>query len=99
MSRPARRLQMNDLFHMGGWGVYPTTTFGLITIAAALGYAIRAERHRLAVVRALSVVTLLSGVLGCVMGCIKSYTACGNADPKDVATYVVLGTGESLSSV
>lgn len=90
---------MNELFHMGGWGMYPTTIFGLITVAAAIGYAMRAERHKLAVVRALSLLTLSSGVLGCVMGCIKAYTACGNADPKDLPTYVVVGTGESLSNV
>ncbi|MEO8549408.1 MAG: hypothetical protein ABI678_05530 [Kofleriaceae bacterium] len=79
--------------------MYPTTIFGLVTLVAAIGYAIRAERHKLAVVRALSAVTLFSGVLGTVMGCIKAYTACGNADPKDLPIFVVVGTGESLSNL
>jgi hypothetical protein len=90
---------MTNAFHMGGWGMYPTTIFGLITIAAAIGYAMRAERHKLAVIRALSLLTLLSGALGFVTGCIKAYTACGNADPKDLPFFVVVGTGESLNNV
>lgn len=90
---------MNEMFHMGGWGMYPTTIFGLITIAAAISYAMRAERHKLAVIRGLSLLTLLSGMLGFITGCIKAYTACGDADPKDLPVFVVVGTGESLSNV
>jgi ABC-type polysaccharide/polyol phosphate export permease len=90
---------MSELFHMGGWGMYPTTIFGLVTIAAAFGYVMRSDRYKLAVLRGLSLLTLLSGCLGFITGCIKAYTACGNADPKDLPVYVVVGTGESLSNV
>jgi len=90
---------MNDAFHMGGWGMYPTTVFGLITIAAAFGFAMRSDRNKLAVIRGLSLLTLLSGCLGFITGCIKAYTACGNADPKDVPIYVIVGTGESLNNI
>jgi hypothetical protein len=79
--------------------MYPTTIFGLVTIAAAFGYVMRSERHKLAVIRGLSLLTLLSGGLGFITGCIKAYTACGNADPKDLPVFVVVGTGESLSNV
>ncbi|HET9992972.1 MAG TPA: hypothetical protein VFQ65_30765, partial [Kofleriaceae bacterium] len=70
-----------------------------VTIAAAFGYVMRSERHKLAVIRGLSLLTLLSGGLGFISGCIKAYTACGNADPKDVPIFVVVGTGESLANV
>lgn len=90
---------MSEMFHMGGWQMYPTAIFSLITIVAALGYATSAERNRLAVLRALATLTLFSGALGFITGCIKSYTACGNADPKDLPIFVVVGTGESLSNV
>jgi len=92
-------MNISELFHMGGWGMYPTTIFGLVTIAAAFGYVMRSERHKLAVIRGLSLLTLLSGGLGFITGCIKAYTACGNADPKDLPVFVVVGTGESLSNV
>jgi hypothetical protein len=92
-------MSIRDSFHMGGWGMYPTTIFGLVTVAAALGYVMRGERHKLALIRGLSLLTLLSGCLGFVTGCIKAYSACGNADPKDVPLYVIVGTGESLSNV
>jgi len=79
--------------------MYPTTLFGLVTIVAALGYATRAEPHRLAVIRGLSMLTLLSGALGFVIGCIKAWTAASTADPKDLPGFVVAGTGESLANV
>jgi ABC-type polysaccharide/polyol phosphate export permease len=79
--------------------MYPTTIFGLVTIAAAFGYVMRSDRYKLAMLRGLSLLTLLSGCLGFITGCIKAYTACGNADPKDLPIYVVVGTGESLSNV
>ena len=92
-------MSIPEMFRIGGWGMYPTTLFGLLTIAAAFGYATRAEPHRLAVIRGLSLLTLLSGVLGFVTGCIKAYTAAADADPKLLPTYVIGGTGESLSNV
>lgn len=92
-------MHTGDMFQMGGWGMYPTTIFGLVTIAAAFGFVMRSERHKLAVIRGLSVLTLLSGGLGFITGCIKAYTACGSADPKDVPICAIVGTGESLSNV
>jgi ABC-type polysaccharide/polyol phosphate export permease len=79
--------------------MYPTTIFGLVTIAAAFGFVMRSDHYKLGVIRGLSLLTLLSGCLGFISGCIKAYTACGNADPKDIPVFVVVGTGESLSNV
>jgi len=59
----------------------------------------RSERHKLAVIRGLSLLTLLSGCLGFFTGCIKAYTACATADAKDVPIYAIVGTGESLNNV
>lgn len=90
---------ISELFHLGGWGMYPTTLLGLVTIVAACGYAARAEPQRLAVIRGLSLLTLLSGLLGFVFGCIKAWTAASAADPKELPGFVVGGTGEALSNV
>lgn len=90
---------ISDMFQIGGWGMYPTTLFGLITIAAAAGYAMRPEPTRLAVIRGLSMLTLLSGALGFVTGCIRTWTAAGAADPKELPKLVVTGTGESLANI
>jgi hypothetical protein len=92
-------MSIREIFHIGGWAMYPTTLFGLVTIVAAFGYAMRAEPQRLAVIRGLSLLTLLSGVLGFVTGCIKAYTAAAGADPKELPSYVIGGTGEALSNV
>jgi hypothetical protein len=90
---------MIEAFRLGGWGMIPTTFAGLILMGAALGYAARPERARLAVVRSLSVLVALVATLGFVTGVIKTFISCGTASPSDIPMFAVVGTGESLCNI
>jgi hypothetical protein len=86
---------VQDAFHLGGWGMYPTTLFGLVLVAAAINYARQPAARRLAVIRHLDVLVLMSGTLGVVTGVIKT---CIHV-PSDQLHLVVVGFGESLHNV
>jgi hypothetical protein len=86
---------MGEAFHHGGWGMYPTTLFGLVLLVAAVQYARNPAARRLAVIRHLNVLTLLSGTLGVVTGMIKT---CVNV-PRDELYLIAVGFGESLNNI
>lgn len=86
---------MQEAFRLGGWGMYPTTFFGLVLLVAAIQYARNPGQRRLGIVRNLNALTLLSGVLGATVGMIK---ACINV-PSDELHLVVVGLGETLNNV
>jgi hypothetical protein len=85
---------MQNAFHHGGWGMFPTAIFGLFMIAMAVRYATRPDRKQLRVVVGLSAVTLLAGLLGTIAGTMKSFMASEGAS--DLA---LVGFGESLNVV
>lgn len=86
---------MQDAFHLGGWGMYPTTLFGLVLLVAAIQYARRPSARRLAVIRHLNTLVLMAGALGVVTGMIKTCLSV----PSDELHLVVVGFGESLNNV
>ena len=88
---------MTELFHLGGWGMYPTTIAGLVLVFVSLQFARNPDARRLQVARSLGVLTLLVGVLGFVMGVIRSFTAVPPGD--DAGTVALMGTGESLANL
>ena len=91
---------MQDAFHLGGWGMYPTTIAGLVLLFAAVRYARQPDLIRREVVRRLAMLTFLVSCLGFVTGVIKSFVAAGadNMSP-DLGRMVVGGVGESLNNV
>jgi hypothetical protein len=90
---------MTDAFHLGGWGMYPTTLFGIVLVISAARFAIGPEARRLATVRGLAFLTFLSGCLGFIAGTIKTFTSLGGLDTKDAPTVALIGVGESLNNV
>ena len=90
---------MGEAFHLGGWGMYPTSIVGLVTIFIAFMYARDPDRRRYAIVKTLSIVVLLTSVLGFIVGTMKTFL--GTADlPSNEAPHVALvGVGESLNNV
>jgi hypothetical protein len=86
---------VQDAFHNGGWGMYPTTLFGLVLVAAAINYARQPAARRLAVIGHLNMLVLMSGILGVVTGCIKM---CIHV-PSDQLHLIVVGFGEALNNV
>jgi len=86
---------MQEAFHMGGWGMYPTTFIGLVLLAAAVQYMRHPNARRWLVLRHLNVLVGLSATLGFVTGCIKTFT---NIEG-DKTFYAIIGVGESLVNV
>ena len=86
---------MLDAFHLGGWGMYPTTIIGLVLVATAL----RHPTQRIALVCTLSLLTALSGLLGFVTGVIKSFTSVAAVDARDAPVAALVGVGESLCNI
>lgn len=87
---------MLESFRLGGWGMYPTLFFGAIAIIAALVYAMRPERRFVPIVAASSLLTLTSGLLGFVTGCIATAQYVERVSDQ---TLIVVGVGESLNNV
>jgi hypothetical protein len=91
-------LIMGDAFRNGGFGMYPTTIFGLLLVAAAIRYALTPERRFVPLQLSLGVLTLASGGLGFVSGLIKSVSAIGGVAAEQRWIWVV-GMGEALNCV
>ena len=64
---------MIDAFHLGGWGMYPTTLAGLALLFAAIQWTREPDRRRWQIVRSLRGLTMLFSSLGFVTGVIKSF--------------------------
>lgn len=90
---------MGEAFRLGGFGMIPTTIVGLLLIAAAVQCARRPDPRRFRIVRYLSLLTMLVGSLGFVSGVIKSFLAAGQADLRELPSYVVTGVGEALNCI
>ena len=90
---------MQEAFHHGGWGMYPTTLFGLIMLGTAVLYAMRPTRRNMRIVKSLGALVMLSGLLGFVTGCIKGFTAVAELPPGEVGKIALVCVGESLNNV
>jgi hypothetical protein len=90
---------MQEAYRLGGWGMYPTTLFGLVLVVMAIQYARDPDRRRLALVKNLSLLTMLSAALGFISGLIRTFTAAGELSSSELGNVVVIGVGESLTNV
>jgi hypothetical protein len=86
---------VHDAFRLGGWGMYPTTFFGLVLLVAAMQYMRNPARRRLLVLRHLEVLVSLAAILGFVTGVIRAFINVPDNKPH----YAVIGAGESLINV
>ncbi len=89
---------MYEAFHLGGWGMYPTTVFGILWIGAALRYAVGPEKRFVPLQISLGIMTLLAGTLGFVTGLITSLVHLGEVGP-DEKWISLIGLGESLVNI
>jgi hypothetical protein len=89
---------IEDAFHAGGWGMWPTLFCGVLMIAAAVWYAVFPERRYLPLLLSLAVMTMVSGFLGFTTGVTKSLVALGGVGPDQRFIYLI-GLGESLYNV
>lgn len=91
---------MREMFHTGGFGMYPTAAFGLLLIAVAIRYAIKPESRYVPLQITLALLTLLSGALGFVTGIIASFSAMGGVPGDGSSKWIpLIGAAESLHNV
>jgi hypothetical protein len=90
---------MGEAFRLGGWGMYPTTIVGLVVMFTALMYARDPDRRRYAVVKTLSILVLLTSVLGFIVGTMRSFLGTADVPSAEAPHYALVGVGESLHNV
>lgn len=91
---------MREIFHIGGFGMYPTAFFGLLMIGAAIRYAVKPESRFIPLQITLCLLTLFAGALGFVTGLIASFSHLGEITGEGSAKWIpLIGAGESLYNV
>ena len=88
---------MPEFFQMGGMFMWPVLAFGLVTLVAALRFALQPEGGRARQAIALGLLTLLTGITGTCMGFVVTLTAMGGV-PADKHFIAMIGLGESLTN-
>jgi hypothetical protein len=91
-------MEIMEMFHEGGFGMYPTLVFGLLLLGVAVRYAIEPSKRFVPLLAALGVLSISSGTLGFVTGVIKSIQGM-QAAKLDNLIYPVFGAGEALNCV
>ena len=89
----------DTFFHDGGWGMYPTSLFGLLLLASAGLYVLRPERRFVPLVWSLGVATFGAGLLGTSVGIVKSFHYLPQVVPENRLTVGALGCAESLNNL
>ncbi|MFO0554781.1 MAG: hypothetical protein U0271_40765 [Polyangiaceae bacterium] len=89
---------MIQMFHAGGFGMFPTALFGLLLLVTSLRYAVTPERRFVPSLKAMGTLTVASGAFGFVMGVIKSLSLLGQVEP-DRRWIWLVGLGESLNNL
>ena len=86
-------------FQDGGWGMYPTTGFGLLLVAASVLLVLRPEPRRTMLVASLGVVTFASGLLGTSVGVVNSFHYLSQVPKAEQLEIATLGCAESLNNL
>jgi len=89
----------SEFFESGGWGMYPTTIFGVLQLAAGVAYAVLPERRFVPLLVSLGVVVLGSGFLGCVTGFVTTFRFIEQVPEAKQHAVTLLGVSESLNNV
>ncbi|HCF62651.1 MAG TPA: hypothetical protein DFS52_32265 [Myxococcales bacterium] len=90
---------MSDFYLMGGWGMYPTTLFGALLVAAGIAYALLPERRFVPLLVSMGVVVFGSGVLGTVTGFINTFRHVQQLPEAQQRAITLLGVSESLNNL
>ncbi len=88
-----------EFFRDGGWGMYPTTLFGVLLLAAGVAYAALPERRFVPLLVSLGVVVFGSGCLGCVTGFVSTFRYIQQVPEAKQSMTTLLGVSESLNNL
>jgi hypothetical protein len=89
----------NDFFRDGGWGMYPTTIFGFLLIAAGALYLFRPESRYAPIVLATGFLTLAAGLLGMFTGLVTTFRYVHQVPQADQFQIALQGTAESTNNM
>jgi hypothetical protein len=90
---------MNEFIRDGGFGMFPTLAFGVLSVLSAIVIAFRPDKRFVPMVMALGVTTFGSGMLGTVMGIISTLRAVAQVPETDRAMITMVGAAESLNNM
>jgi hypothetical protein len=85
-----------NFYAAGGWGMYPTSLFGFLSIGASALYALRLERRFARLAGALAGLTLAAGLLGATVGICNSAHYITEVPKTEQLQILALGFEESL---
>ncbi len=89
---------VESFFEAGGWGMYPTTLFGALLVAAGVAYAIFPERRFVPLLVSMGVAVFGSGALGTVAGFITTFRAIQKLPADQQHPVTLMGISESLNN-
>lgn len=89
----------SNFFKAGGWGIYPTSVFGFLLVAAVVVLLLRPDRRFVWLVLSLAVSTLGSGMLGTSIGVIYSFNYLDKVPAGERLAIAALGCAESLHNL
>jgi hypothetical protein len=86
-------------FADGGWGMYPTSIFGVLLVASAFLFLFRPERRFARIVFCGGIATFGSGLLGTSVGFVTTFRYLRKVPPSDQLITAALGCAESLNNL
>ena len=89
----------SNFYAAGGWGMYPTTVFGFLLLAASVLHAIRPQPKTARLALTLGIVTFAAGLLGAFVGICNSMHYIPQVDHGSQLEILALGCEESLHDV
>lgn len=92
-------MMWSNFYFEGGFGMYPTTIFGILLVAAAVVYLLRLKRDFARLILSLGLLTLVSGALGSGMGIINTFHYLQRVAPAEQFKLAALGCAESLNNM
>lgn len=90
---------IEQAFHEGGWGMWPTLILGTLALALAIRHAVAPNRALLPLLIGMGAATLFSGVLGLTMGLIRTFAYIHQVEPKEQLPIAFAGAAESLHNL
>jgi hypothetical protein len=91
---------MGQFFHEGGFGMFPTALFGVVSLGLALAFAVKPNVRLFPLVLGTGAASLFAGGLGMLMGLKATAMAIATHDsPAGPAVIAMAGASESANNL
>ena len=90
---------IEQAFHEGGWGMWPTLIMGTLALALALRHALVPRPTLLPLIIGIGLATLFSGFLGLTVGLIRTFGFLHQVEPANQLAIAFAGTSESMHNL